>query len=120
VTDFIIDTLKGFADLLTRKCRKAPPNSLGVIFRNLPELGRRAVGQLSEDSQLPSRHHYQDRLAVSAYLDRAHYPTRLNADPVLFRSLGLRFHKTLPAWNYTITSNLCSYYTGHLAGSIAG
>ena len=45
-------------------------------------------------------------LAVSAYLDRAHYPTGLDADPALFRSLRLRPHKTLPAWNYTITPNL--------------
>jgi hypothetical protein len=45
-------------------------------------------------------------LAVSAYLDRTHYPTGLNPDPVLFRSLRLRTHKTLPAWNYTITPNL--------------
>ena len=45
-------------------------------------------------------------LAVSAYLDRAHYPTGLDADPVLFRSLRLRSHETLPAWNYTITPNL--------------
>jgi Rhodopirellula transposase DDE domain len=45
-------------------------------------------------------------LAVSAYLDRAHYPTGLDADPLLFRSLRLRAHKTLPAWNYTITPNL--------------
>jgi hypothetical protein len=45
-------------------------------------------------------------LAVSAYLDRVHYPTGLHADPVLFRSLRLRHHKTLPAWNYTITPNL--------------
>jgi len=45
-------------------------------------------------------------LAVSAYLDRAHYPTGLEPDPLLFRSLRLRPHKTLPAWNYTITPNL--------------
>jgi hypothetical protein len=45
-------------------------------------------------------------LAVSAYLNRAHYPTDLDADPVLSCSLRLRPHKTLPAWNYTITPNL--------------
>ena len=45
-------------------------------------------------------------LAVSAYLDRAHYPTGLSADPLLFRSIRVRPHKTLPAWNYTITPNL--------------
>jgi Rhodopirellula transposase DDE domain len=45
-------------------------------------------------------------LAVSAYLDRAHYPTGLAADPLRLRSLRLRPHKTLPAWNYTITPNL--------------
>jgi hypothetical protein len=45
-------------------------------------------------------------LAVSAYLDRAHYPTGLDADPLLFRSLRLRPHETLPAWNYKITPNL--------------
>jgi hypothetical protein len=43
---------------------------------------------------------------VSAYLDRAHYPTGLHADALLFRSLRLRPHKTLPAWNYTSTPNL--------------
>jgi hypothetical protein len=36
-------------------------------------------------------------LAVSAYLDRAHYPTDLDADPVLSCSLRLPPHKTLPA-----------------------
>jgi len=45
-------------------------------------------------------------LAASAYLDRAHYPTGLDADLALFRSLRLRPHKTLPAWNYTINPNL--------------
>jgi len=45
-------------------------------------------------------------LAVTACLDRAHYPTGLAADPGLFRSLRLRPHKTLPAWNYTIAPNL--------------
>jgi len=48
----------------------------------------------------------QSGLAVTACLDRAHYPTGLAADPGLFRSLRLRPHKTLPAWNYTITPNL--------------
>jgi Rhodopirellula transposase DDE domain len=45
-------------------------------------------------------------LTVSAYLDRAHYLTGLAADPLLFGSLRLRPHKTLPAWNYTIIPNL--------------
>ena len=31
-----------------------------LVFRNLQELGRRTVEQLSEDSQLPSQHHNQD------------------------------------------------------------
>jgi Rhodopirellula transposase DDE domain len=35
-------------------------------------------------------------LGVSAYLDRTHYPTGLDADPVIFRSVCLRPHKTLP------------------------
>ena len=48
----------------------------------------------------------QSGLPATACLDRAHYPTGLAADPGLFRSLRLRPHKTLPAWNYTIAPNL--------------
>lgn len=48
----------------------------------------------------------QTGLAVTAHLDRADYPTGLNPDPKLIRSLRLRPHKTLPAWNYTIAPNL--------------
>jgi hypothetical protein len=41
-------------------------------------------------------------LAVSAFLDRRHYPTGTSPDPEQVRRLSLKRHSTLPAWNYTI------------------
>ena len=41
-------------------------------------------------------------LAVSAYLDRKHYPTGTSPDPEQLRRLCLKRHSALPAWNYTI------------------
>src|SRR6516162_5524426 len=45
-------------------------------------------------------------LAVTAYLDRNEYPTRLKPDPQLISSLRLTPGKVLPRWNYTIRPNL--------------
>jgi Rhodopirellula transposase DDE domain len=45
-------------------------------------------------------------LVVTAYLDRTHYPTGVNPDPELIRSLRLKPHQTLPTWNYTIAPNM--------------
>ena len=45
-------------------------------------------------------------LVVTAYLDRAHYPTRIKPDPKLISSLRLKPSKTLPQWNYIIAPNL--------------
>lgn len=45
-------------------------------------------------------------LAVTAYLDRNHYPTGIAPDPELVRLLHLTPHKILPTWNYTIAPNL--------------
>ena len=45
-------------------------------------------------------------LAVTAYLDRNEYPTRLKPDPQLISSLRLTRGKVLPRWNYTIRPNL--------------
>jgi hypothetical protein len=45
-------------------------------------------------------------LVVTAYLDRAEYPTGLKPDRQLISSLGLKYSKTLPRWNYTIAPNL--------------
>ena len=41
-------------------------------------------------------------LAVSAYLDRRHYPTGTSPDAEQVRRLCIKRHSTLPAWNYTI------------------
>jgi len=46
------------------------------------------------------------RLVVTAYLDRAVYPTGLKPDRQLISSLALKPAKTLPRWNYTIAPNL--------------
>ncbi len=45
-------------------------------------------------------------LIVTAYLDRAEYPTGLKPDPQSIRSLRLTPSKILPRWNYTISPNL--------------
>jgi hypothetical protein len=45
-------------------------------------------------------------LAVTAYLDRAEYPTGLKPDRQLISSLALKPGKVLPRWNYTIAPNL--------------
>jgi hypothetical protein len=48
----------------------------------------------------------QTGLAVSAYLDRRHYPTGAEPTPEQLRRLQLEPHDTLPMWNYTIRPNL--------------
>ena len=48
----------------------------------------------------------QTGLVVTAYLDRADYPTGLKPDPQSIHSLRLKPNKTLPRWNYTIAPNL--------------
>jgi hypothetical protein len=45
-------------------------------------------------------------LAVSAYLDRRHYPTGTEPTHEQLRRLKLEPHETLPSWNYTIRPNL--------------
>ena len=45
-------------------------------------------------------------LLVNAYLDRAHYPTGIKADPEQISALRLKHGKILPKWNYTISPNL--------------
>ena len=45
-------------------------------------------------------------LAVSAYLDRRHYPTGAEPTPEQLRRLRLEPHDTLPKWNYSIRPNL--------------
>jgi len=44
-------------------------------------------------------------LAVSAYLDRRHYPIGIEPSPQQLHQLRLEPHDTLPKWNYTIKSN---------------
>ena len=44
-------------------------------------------------------------LAVSAYLDRRHYPLGIEPSPQQLHQLRLEPHDTLPKWNYTIKSN---------------
>jgi hypothetical protein len=44
-------------------------------------------------------------LLVNAYLDRAHYPTGIKADPEQISALRLKHGKILPKWNYTISPN---------------
>lgn len=48
----------------------------------------------------------QTGLAVSAYLDRRHYPTGIEPTAEQLRLLRLQPHDTLPEWNYTIRPNL--------------
>lgn len=48
----------------------------------------------------------QTGLAVTAHLDRTHYPTQLNPNAEQLRRLRLQKHRTLPTWNYTILPNL--------------
>lgn len=48
----------------------------------------------------------QSGLAVSAYLDRRHYPIGIEPTPEQLQHLRLRPHQTLPRWNYTIQPNL--------------
>jgi Rhodopirellula transposase DDE domain len=48
----------------------------------------------------------QTGLAVTAHLDRTHYPTGNAPDPEEVRQLGLLSHPTLPRWNYTISPTL--------------
>lgn len=45
-------------------------------------------------------------LAVSAYLDRRHYPTGTEPTPDQLRRLQLEPHAILPNWNYKIRPNL--------------
>jgi hypothetical protein len=45
-------------------------------------------------------------LSVTAYLDRAEYPTGLKPHRQFISSLALKPDKTLPRWNYTIAPNL--------------
>lgn len=45
-------------------------------------------------------------LAVSAYLDRHHYPTGLKPSTDEFAALRIRPHEVLPRWNYTITPQM--------------
>lgn len=51
----------------------------------------------------------QTGLAVSAYLDRRHYPLGDKPSPEQNRQLRLEPGDTLPRWNYTIKPNLGSY-----------
>ena len=44
-------------------------------------------------------------LAVSAYLDRRHYPIGIEPSPQQLHQLRLEPHDRLPKWNYTIKSN---------------
>ena len=44
-------------------------------------------------------------LAVSAYLDRRHYPIGIEPSPEQLHQLRLEPHDTLPKWNYTIKPN---------------
>jgi hypothetical protein len=44
-------------------------------------------------------------LAVSAYLDRRHYPVGAEPTPEALQRLRLEPHDTLPKWNYTIKPN---------------
>jgi hypothetical protein len=44
-------------------------------------------------------------LAVSAYLDRRHYPIGAEPTPDQLQRLRLEPHDTLPKWNYTIKPN---------------
>jgi len=46
-------------------------------------------------------------LAVSAYLDRRHYPTGVEPTGEQLRRLQLESHDTLPHWNYTIKPRRC-------------
>ena len=48
----------------------------------------------------------QTGLAVSAYLDRRHYPTGIEPTPEQLQHLRLHPHQILPHWNYTIQPNL--------------
>ena len=50
----------------------------------------------------------QAGLAVSAYLDRRHYPTGIEPTPEQLRLLRLEPHDTLPKWNYSIRPSLRS------------
>jgi len=45
-------------------------------------------------------------LAVTAHLDRRHYPTGTERTPEQLQSLRLKPHDVLPKWNYTISPNL--------------
>ncbi|QOY88678.1 ISAzo13-like element transposase-related protein [Paludibaculum fermentans] len=45
-------------------------------------------------------------LAVSAYLDRRHYPTGMEPTTEQLEHLRLYPYQTLPHWNYTIQPNL--------------
>ena len=44
-------------------------------------------------------------LAVSAYLDRRHYPIGAEPTPEQLQRLRLEPHDTLPKWNYTVKPN---------------
>jgi len=46
-------------------------------------------------------------LAISAYLDRRHYPTGAEPTPDQLQRLKLEPHNTLPKWNYTIRPSYC-------------
>jgi Rhodopirellula transposase DDE domain len=48
----------------------------------------------------------QSGLSVSAYLDRADYPTGSTPDDQLFRNIKIKRNDNLPAWNYTISPNV--------------
>jgi Rhodopirellula transposase DDE domain len=45
-------------------------------------------------------------LAVTARLDRTHYPTGLGPGPEKLKGLRISCHPTLPRWNYTISPNV--------------
>ena len=61
-----------------------------LVFRNLQELGRRAVDSYQKILNFLRTTTTNTGLAVSAYLGRAHYPTGLSLDPLLFRSIRVR------------------------------
>ena len=89
---------------LSHRCFQMESHRAPPVLRDLQALGRRTVHSYDKMLGFIRNTSTKTGLAVTAYLDRAEYPTGLKPDRTL--SLTSSSPPKLPAWNYTIAPNL--------------